>query len=30
MKTLVVFYSMTGMTKEIAVHISEELDCDIE
>ncbi|OIO63474.1 hypothetical protein COY26_03785 [Candidatus Woesearchaeota archaeon CG_4_10_14_0_2_um_filter_33_10] len=30
MKTLVVFYSMTGMTKEIAVHISEKLDCDIE
>ena len=30
MKTLVVFYSMIGMTKEIAVHISEELDCDIE
>ena len=30
MKTLVVFYSMTGITKEIAIHISEELDCDIE
>ncbi len=30
MKALVVFYSMTGMTKEIAVHISKELDCDIE
>ena len=30
MKALVVFYSMTGITKEIAVHISEELDCDIE
>ncbi|MBA3064202.1 flavodoxin [Candidatus Woesearchaeota archaeon] len=30
MKALVVFYSRTGITKEIAVHISEELDCDIE
>ena len=30
MKALVVFYSKTGITKEIAVHISEELDCDIE
>ena len=30
MKTLVVFYSKTGITKEVAVHISEELDCDIE
>jgi len=30
MKNLVVFYSRTGITKEIAVHISEELDCDIE
>ena len=30
MKTLVVFYSRTGITKEIAVRISEELDCDIE
>ena len=30
MKSLVVFYSRTGITKEIAVHISEELDCDIE
>ncbi len=30
MKTLVVFYSRTGLTKEIAVHISEELNCDIE
>ncbi len=30
MKTLIIFYSRTGFTKEIAVHISEELDCDIE
>jgi len=30
MKTLVVFYSKTGITKEVAVHISEELNCDIE
>ena len=30
MKALVVFYSKTGITKEVAVLISEELDCDIE
>ena len=30
MKALVVFYSRTGITKEVAVRISEELDCDIE
>ncbi len=30
MKALVVFYSKTGLTKEVAVHISEELNCDIE
>jgi len=30
MKALVVFYSRTGITKEVAVLISEELDCDIE
>jgi len=30
MKALVVFYSKTGITKEVAVRISEELDCDIE
>lgn len=30
MKALVVFYSKTGITKEVAVRISEELNCDIE
>jgi flavodoxin len=30
MKALVVFYSMTGNTKEVAVHISEVLNCDVE
>ncbi len=30
MKALVVFYSKTGNTKEIAVNISEVLNCDIE
>ncbi len=30
MKALVVFYSRTGMTKDVAVRISEELDSDIE
>ncbi|MDD5086591.1 MAG: flavodoxin domain-containing protein [Candidatus Nanoarchaeia archaeon] len=30
MKALVLFYSKTGNTKEIAVNISEVLNCDIE
>ncbi len=30
MKALAVFYSRTGITKEVAVLISEKLDCDIE
>ena len=30
MKTLIVYYSRTGLTKKIATHISETLKADID